>query len=324
LYDLINLLYGQYPREVGNPARKVCTNKEDLKSFINENQAINDCFVSLYSSDLVIDKLFYDIDSQDLHRSYKIFKEFYSFLINKGYTAIPIFSGKKGFHIYVLTHPCKLPSNDLRKIQLDLVKECFEEVPKEVDQHCLGDLRRLVRIPNTIHPNGSKTSNGSRTSNGSKTSNSYCVPLPSKMMNLSEILKYAKTPQYDRYKINRLLTLVVKKEIIEKETVKEKTNGSKISNGKGILRPCLMKGIRLKNPPHWVRVASTIDLLKKGLSINQILKLYSRFDWIDYNPQITEYQVKGIANNGYNSYSCERIKSLGLCKEGCKWNTTSS
>ena len=167
-------------------------------------------------------------------------------------------------------------------------------------------------------------------------------------MNLAEILKYAKATKFAKYKIKGLVKLDGHKDVSghkgvsrhkninryedtnghkDVDTIKNEnviSNGNMISNGNGILRPCLMKAIKLKNPPHWVRVASTIDLMKKGLSSGQILKLYSRFDWIDYNFQITKYQVMGIVSNGYNSYSCERIKALGLCKEGCKWNMTSS
>ena len=72
-----------------------------------------------------------------------------------------------------------------------------------------------------------------------------------------------------------------------------------------------------KEPPHHVRVAATVDLMWAGLTIEEIVRIYSKLNWIDWNPKTTEYQVRDVFKRKLRPYSCKKLRSLGIPKLCC-------
>jgi len=309
------LLFHPFFREVGNPTRSFVRNEWEFIRFVDKYNGITDVFVSVYPANGIIDKIFFDIDNTNL----RIVRKFYNYLVENDYTVIPVVSGRKGFHFYVLLKP-KLYDEEGREkltnatysIILDsglYSKERGEGnewyIPK-CDTRIIGDIRRLTRVPNTLRPHGS-----------------YCTYLPPDFVNMTakEISGHMKSSHTYDYEIRKLPTLddfeKVSVELFRPSIYSESFPSPSCSSNVGrylkpILRPCLFKKLFTFNPSHDVRVAATIDLLDMGFSENQIFKFYSQIGWEDWDESITQYQISNIKNRRYRYYSCKKLRRLGI------------
>lgn len=77
-----------------------------------------------------------------------------------------------------------------------------------------------------------------------------------------------------------------------------------------VLRPCLFKNMLSPEPRHDVRVASTADLIGSGFSTNEILEMYRKLKWIDFNEETTRYQIEHCKPIHYNKNT---LKEKGIC-----------
>ena len=297
-------LFNKFPREVGL-YRKLVYNQRQYQDYIIKNNGVNDCYTSLYPSDFLIDKIFFDFDGKN---SLEEAITLYHYFKEKKFTAIPVISGMKGFHIYLLVTPDYYTKQELTLSSYSIVYEVFEKA-NSLDTHVLGDIRRLVRIPNTLRPPENKT---------------WCSYLPPYFDELSptEIFSYQKAPHNFKYKINKIpcLTDLISDNIV----VPEDQNNVEINHTKHIhkdilnyVRPCLVKLITLPNAPHTARLAVTIDLINAGFSDYQMLNLYRRLGWNDFDPEITLSYIKAIRKRNYHPYSCKKLRLLGICQYEC-------
>jgi hypothetical protein len=304
-------LFGNFPREVGNPVRSVVRRLEDLENFVTINNGQHECFVGVYPQyGKVVDKITLDADDKgSLHES----KQLYKNLRSKNYLVIPVVSGKKGYHLHALMKPSIHDNNKqlLMNATLKLLEDSFginvkgELNCKTFDTTTFGDIRQLIRIPNTLRPPENRN---------------LCTYLPpDEFLDMTEedIALHMKTIHYYKY------SGVLLPSIDEFEETNVKCNSTKkievndeipISEGKNVLRPCLYRHMIRPEPPHVVRVAATIDLLS-FFTENEILKLYSKLGWIDFNPRITEYQIRTCKN--LRSYSCKTLRKKGIPRECC-------
>ena len=63
-------------------------------------------------------------------------------------------------------------------------------------------------------------------------------------------------------------------------------------------------------PRHDVRVASTGDLIDAGFSTNEIVDMYRKLNWIDWNEELTRYQIEHCKPI---HYSKKKLKEMGVC-----------
>lgn len=299
-------LFSPFFREVGNPRREIVRSLRQFESFVEKNNGFRDCFVSVYSLNLIVDKLFFDFDG-----SFEEAKKFYRFLIDRGYATIPVFSGKKGIHLYVLLKKRKFSDyneakNRVLQAALYLVLEAFGSIPKTLDTHVLGDVKRLTRIPNTLRPPENL---------------SYCTYLPEDFYKMGdeEIILHGKSPHVYEYDLNPTQSIddfpAPKEKIYEDWWSLDSIPPAlqfNIIDGKTflsrILRPCLYRRIIEDDPPHHVRVATTVDLLNLGLEENTVFKIYSTLGWRDFDPRVTKYQINSC--KGLKPYSCRKLRLL--------------
>ena len=323
------VLFYPFYRRVGNPYQKVIRNINEFKKFIIENNGVRDCFIALYSERLYVDKLFFDLDILDLDLAGK----FYKFLELQGFTPIPVFSGKKGFHFYVPLKPEKVTdrayySQLLRKVYFTIVNHSGlysrDERNKKVsffDTAIFGDLSRLTRVPNTLRPPHNRF---------------YCTYLPPDFYKMSyeELFLHAKYQHEYDYEIirqDKLSELEIddsihsfvcsnaskSKPIHTMSSVKRSIDKVVDIFLSMILRPCIYNMLIIDEPPHDIRAAATIDLLQFGFSIDDIVEIFSKLGWVDWNEDKTRYQVKHIAEHGYERYSCRYFKNMGYCIPDC-------
>ena len=90
---------------------------------------------------------------------------------------------------------------------------------------------------------------------------------------------------------------------------------------KKVMRPCLYRHILSKNPNHNVRVSATIDFLHAGFSPEEIIKIYSKCGWSNFNEGVTRDKINYLAQRVYNddmsAYSCQKLRILKVPRVCC-------
>ena len=321
MIDLTTLrLFPDFPRELGNPRRKLYSSADKLEEFIYENDGKTDVFIAIYNTKNFVDKIFFDIDSQNLKAALKVAQIFFTYLKSEDYTIIPICTASKGFHLYIIIEPFRYDLTEvemkkqLRLVQLELIYECFGEIPVEFDRHVMGNLRQLARIPNTLrHPDNVKR----------------CVYLPYinfDKLTIKQVIKLTRKKQSYDYPINKMPKLFdfeiqeeVKKirlsheiDLIEGQSGFERVRSDFLKN---IIRPCLYRHLTLSPEPlHITRVAATIDLLR-FFNTDEIIEMYRQLNWVDWDEDITRDQINSC--KGLDPYFCPTLISNNIPKWCC-------
>jgi len=310
------LLFSPFFREVSKK-RLVVRNVREFADYVERANGVEDVFTSVYPLDYTIDKIFLDFDG---HTSIIDAGKVYEYLTENGYTVIPVASGKKGIHLYVLVKPVKFPDlikakETLTRATYYILNEVFGNGSKiavaSIDTHLIGNVRGLCRVPNTLRPPENR---------------SYCTYLPPDFASFTwqELVLHAKKVHVYEYEIKKLLdisTLASKFDI--NHSYHEKVVGEQIRVKptrvheflKRVLRPCLYNKIIGKNPRHQVRVAATVDLLQSGFSPETIFNIYKQLGWEDFNPEITRYQINSCKH--LLPYSCKKLRQLGIPEVCC-------
>jgi len=334
------ILFYPFFRRVGNPYQKLIHNIREFKQFLMENNGIRDCFIAVYDNYKTIDKLFFDLDILDIKLAYK----FYKYLTDQGLSVIPVFSGKKGFHFYVLLKPMRFKSIDdaiatIRQVSYTLIDESGMYIKQKsndgeeykvslLDSRIIGDINRLTRVPNTLRPPENLT---------------YCTYLPPDFsdMSLEDLICYSKSPHYmnneynikRRYKLTDLPTtdaIYDYHQGLYSNTACSSYNSSilftsnldKIDKSikkflKLLLRPCLYYYITTEEPPHDIRTATVCELRTLEFGIEDIVAIFSRLKWCDWDESKTRYHVIRIVQKGLKRYSCRTLRELGFCFDDC-------
>lgn len=298
MVNTTELLFGSFPREMGGfpspPFRRPVYSLQHFYSTVQYLNGISDVFVSVYNGS-TIDKIFGDWDG-NLEGVKKIYER-----LSRDTTVIPVFSGCKGIHLYVLIKPAPMTEENRLKL-LALSRKVFSN--SGVDYHVVGDVRRLCRVPNTLHSKGL-----------------YCTYLPPDWtwMEWKDLIAHARERHEYEYEIRRNLTL---------EDVKVERKDFEFARGdiekcpsknllKAFLRPCLYRRISDSNPSHTARTAMVIDLMWVGLPEKQIVDIISQLGWEDFDRAQTEYQVEQIFRKKYKPYSCRRLRELKIPEVCC-------
>jgi len=165
----IMLCKNKYPREVGFPARIRVMNDEEVIKYVSGFNGRRNCYFSVYAyegEEIIprIDRIFIDFDIEDkeyvptkdnlepLKECYEEVKKLYNYLLETfHYEPLVIYTGRRGFHVYIELDEIKLrhPSETIKEFVNRIVNQLNL---KFVDMKVIGDVRRLARVPYTIHP----------------------------------------------------------------------------------------------------------------------------------------------------------------------------
>jgi hypothetical protein len=167
-----------FPREVCFPERKLCLTEREFYDEVNKYNKLKNIYYSLYSCDenrnfgnCVIDKVAFDFDASNPESILGEVTKFCEYLHNNDLKHLVVFSGKKGFHVYIF---CK--NGDSLVFKKDALRHAHEYFTKLLDLHpdksLFGDIKRILRVPNTFHATG----------------NRYCIPLT--IRDLKEGMKF--------------------------------------------------------------------------------------------------------------------------------------
>lgn len=308
-------LFSPFFREVSKK-RLVVRNIKEFIRYVEKANGKEDVFTSVYSLDFTIDKIFLDFDGAT---AIEDAKKVYKYLIDRDFSVIPVASGIKGVHLYILLKPARYEPEVGRKLLFNatysLLCKIFHTTDfsdLSIDTHLVGNIRALCRVPNTLRPPYNR---------------SYCTYLPPEEFldfTWEDLILHTKRIHLYDYEITRLYSLEDLSDSVEIEyKVPEDINRDVLKlNPKNpkellrrVLRPCLYNKIVQKDPPHEVRVATTVDLFHAGFSADTIFKIYEKLGWEDWNPQITAYQIEHCRY--LHPYSCKRLRSLGIPEVCC-------
>jgi len=302
-------LFNRFPREVSFK-RNVVYNRDEFMKYVQLNNGINGVYTSLYDLNLHIDKIFFDLDNEDLNKAKEDAKALMGRLNEYNLPYIFLFSGRKGFHVYIPTSSWKSPNVETARYVLKTIQSSLSEGIKSVDSHVIGDVRRLVRVPNTLNKNN------------------YCVPLPEDFVrwSVSRIIDYAKTPHDIDYDVKPVdIRKVVdfdfdyKPHDIDYNIPNKWELPSSFRLVIPLIRPCIAKTlIEDKEPPHMVRVDFVTELMWLGFNQEQVFHVIRELGWKDFNPQITRSQIRQIFERKYLPPSCSRLKDFVHCSN-CGW-----
>jgi len=120
LHNLIYQMFPTYPRRIGQ-FREIAHSFADVEKFIMQTNGVGDCFIELFDSSRIIDKIMFDIDSaQGFIHSRKTAEKLYTYLSEIDLNPLITCTGSKGYHIYVPLVPTRnANAKDLLTVQLD-------------------------------------------------------------------------------------------------------------------------------------------------------------------------------------------------------------
>lgn len=336
------LLFSKFPREVDRK-RKPVENEQQFQQYIERTNGFDDCFTSTYPNcGQIIDKISTDFDQQQNNQVNinDLTSAFCRFLLSNNIKYIPVITGKKGFHVHVLLKP-KCYSNgsgkdSLYAVTLHFIEQTFgkhlaNQYIKEdlVDVHLIGNVRSLIRIPNTLRPPDNMT---------------YCTYLPTNFFDYEkeELVAWSKSQHYIDYEIDttKLPTLedLIKRFNINIEQYKQQrqliSEELVVSSGTDIrpllqnvknmnaflkmfLRPCVHYNIVKPNPKHDARVVAAIDLISSGFNIKEVIYIFSRLEWVDFDYYETEKQTTFCSR--YHRYGCKTLRKLKIPTLCCEF-----
>jgi len=320
-------LFGDMPREVSLGRLKVNT-VDDLANYVSTNNGVTDCYVSTTTLDGLVTEIYYDIDSPNLEDAFLETCWVYEWLLRKGCCVVPVITAGKGFNLHKILRPKRYEDGQeskrlIKNATLWVLSQVFgyDEKTRIIYTDCfdpqvIGNLRRVCRIPNTLRPPKNLA---------------WCTYLPPDFhkMKLIDIIALTKEPQHFDYDFNG-------EDLPSLEDFPEAPEGVKVVHPEtrrrneeiddsgidlkghavlqNLLRPCLYRHMMRDNPPHDVRVASTIDLLD-FFSPREILSMYKELRWIDFETSSTVDYIESC--KGYIPYSCSKLRDMGIPRTCC-------
>ena len=303
--------FGTQGREIGTPARMYTTNPNDLVRLVEtcaRRRLPCYCSVQPYSArgqPSSIEKLFFDFDSKEnLSRAWNDAFNFAEMLISH-YKILPliIFSGSKGYHVYIyLKRPISFkPENtDLAKrtlgdIQRRILKGCF--LPT-LDTSVIGDLKRLARVPFSIHEKSGK----------------WCMPITlSHAPYIPKSLNVFRIWGLDLSLFKIAVETQKQNKKLEEFKTKSKINIPK-QNG---IRPCIKAALEKRlegRNGHLMRIAIAREYLTLGMPPTEVAMLFQTQKQ-DFDFKKSLYYVKYLERNPAKPFKCKTIRELGFCLE---------
>lgn len=312
----INFLYGIFPRDVAIPNsfkknsfyRKCVTCKRDFQRYLSLMSGSSaGCYTSVYNvgEKILLDKIVFDLDSEDLNEVFGEVDILASRLHDRDIPYIVIFSGRKGAHVYGLLKSVKL-ARDIAGYYLSNLQKSLINDLKTVDTHLLGNVSAMIRIPNTLN-------------NGR-----YCTPLPFEFrkMSIKEILDYSKTQHSINFTPGKLRTV---QELAGDLKVPQRNNSEefkdKIKVGsipsmeilEELIRPCVIKEIQKSSPCNIARLDFVSEMMYSSFTPKQILEVIIGLNWDNFDEGHTKYQISNIFNRRLKPYSNSKLKQAFGC-----------
>jgi hypothetical protein len=238
--------------------------------------------------------------------------------IEEGIPIIGVFSGF-GIHVHQLRKPTKSRPGD--KMLSTCNRWTAELNLSCADEKASGRPFRIMRVPNAervCHENGDGTG-------------LYQIPLkaaelaeidPEKLMSLSRSPRPSIGSEPDSrpaMKVQEEYLGPDYEEGVGQEKMRPLPQQSQADDFyKDLIKdlvqmPCVYERAIGRNPPNDVRVKLGIMLLNADYSVDETTDLISKLGWVDFDREVTRYQLKKLKKSGKGDWSCKTMQSKGLC-----------
>ena len=273
-------------RYVGIPYRIKINSWEEIKMYIKMYNGFKPLYISLasYINKIpYLNYIFFDFDGKTAQNDVEEIINYFDY-----YNWIPyhiIESSKYGRHVYL-----KVPDFPYTKaVYLNVYETMLSKLSlPSFDNHIKGNIAQMVRIPGTINIKD----------------NSPCEFSKDNKFNLDD------------------------KPTMHPNLLKTQKNSEYISDNSGKMDmyppahtfPCLENQMKLEEPPHIARFYYVTILISFGWSNKEIFEKLKSFNWVDFSPNITAYQINHIRQGGYRPPTCQTIEEKGYCLSDCpRW-----
>jgi hypothetical protein len=287
-------------RELGKPERVFTTDPKDMFNLIDESVRLRrPAYMSVQpyrakDQPYAIEKLFFDFDSDgDLDRAWSDASKFSDHLIRfYGVRPLVVFSGCKGYHVYVfLSRVYAFSGVEAgREVYLSLQKALLRGLTLEtLDRQVLGDLKRLSRLPFSLN----------------EKSGSLCQPidLNRRFYVPSGLFGFQAFGLSERQVKKVCESLKVKLNLM---SLRRKAARVKVNRGVRAEVQFLIdqakSGVELD---HIHRLIILFELLSLGCSDQEIHEVFA--SQRDYSPKETQYFIDHARKMGYKPFTSKRI-----------------
>jgi len=246
-----------------------------------------------------VEKLFFDFDGS-LIKAWKEASTFAQHLKQYyGVEALVVFSGCKGYHVYVwLASSQHFEGSKQAKMFYAMAQKLLLKGMKleTLDMQVLGDIKRVSRVPYTIHEKNSNP----------------CIPLtqshaPILIGNLQGFRKAGLNSRFIKLCIKQMEKDADRKRLVFRHR-----------NVKGV-RPCISVALNRQlegKGGHLMRLAIAIEHLHLGMKPFEIAPLFQSQSDYDYERSL--YFVEDSLKRGYKPFKCKTIQALGFCLPDCR------
>ncbi|UYL64948.1 MAG: hypothetical protein EJNHJLOP_00059 [Methanophagales virus PBV082] len=322
------LFYPFFPREIGVPyeqyfQRRTYTTVSEFFEKIDEaRRSGKEVYAGVYALDderVVIDRIAFDIDAQSLFTARKVALKLCSILNSLELQPVVVFSGRKGFHVYVFLSAKQMNKAFARCVTRLLCLELTKEL-QFVDTHLFGNVRGMLRVPNTLH-----------------SSRHYAIPLTQEELVKLDVL--------DIVRMSRMVRDI--DEVVRDERsvidIADEVQVSHISHHNSssipsvqnteigdigmdvvreLVRECVVDELLVNSEPaHLLRVDFVSELMFAGFSEEDVIRIFTRYFsfWDDFDVEITRYQIHHIFQHKYLPLSCRKLRKYVRCRGNCGW-----
>jgi hypothetical protein len=336
-------LFGRgVPRRVGTPNQFWVYSKQHLSDFIDSVTGRKNayCTISHVNRQMepVTDKVSLDFDSPEKEKDWGYeevnrlmdddsfaddvlgpvcddVQKMASRTLDDGHGALGVFTGF-GVHFHILTKAEVEPNVALASMP-QMYKE--EEGLEHMDEQPVGDIWRLMRIPNVQRIEDEKATG------------LWQVPLTRKEMEditPADLLEYSSRPRRQvacesgvRREMDEYPDYIFSREAVPSEDMEElpmEFSDAAPESVRYMLKeylqmPCMYERIVQPDPDNIVRHNCAVLLLNVGFSVDEVVDIFSKLNWVDWDRSITREKVEYAHEKGYSDMSCSTAMSKGLC-----------
>jgi len=311
--------FGLLGRELGSPSRFYAGIPDDFLAFIDKCAAAKlPCFCSVQpyvgpDRPAGLEKVFFDLDWKkeplDLDRVWVDVCRLCERLNRMNLEPLVVRT-YRGFHVYI--YLWRVVEFELK--HLNLAKEIYKTLQESLlqgqryetlDPAVIGDVKRLSRVPYSIHELGVE-----------------CSPLsldrqPLRIDSLDYLREHGIQQELFREAVQEVQRKKIGREVLAVfESFKPKRMVP-FQKPRGI-RPCFLEALKSGEMPHGQRIALVYEGYCAGLTIDETVNLFRRLK--DFNEAKTRYQVSWLLKKSWEikPYRCKTIMAKGWClKENC-------
>jgi hypothetical protein len=333
-------LFGFFGRELGNPDQHFTEEPNEILPFIEQCRVDKrPAFISVnprtvHNVVLGIERLFFDFDygkkSDKLSQKQIEIKkvkcqkevEVFLFQLEKEHITPMIVKTRKGFHVYIYFDKIYQVKDD----DVELLAETYWQLQNRfltnnrhkyefMDSSVLGDVKRMCRIPTSIHEKSGEDCYLVKRIKGDK--------IEKDKLRAIDFWRQSGLKEDDWVEGVRLAfnKLKKQKEEMEKYQAEKKDNWELEHGFVGVIRPCFQQALESGEMGHQQRLALLIEGYWSGLITEEaLMDLFRKLH--DFDERITRDQVEWFFKNKvpeiikskkWKPYRCTTIEDLNWC-----------